>query len=172
MTTTSNKGKRRSVSDATSPTDEPGNSGPLEGSGPGSGSGSGRSGKRVREDAEDAVEEKRPRGMKKAARVVDESDMVVDGEGPDGDEDGDTRCICGRGGKYCILVYYLGNAGLIVADDALDAIAESDEGGLMVECEGCNVWQHAQCMDVPEDDVPEHYYCEQCDPSLHVELLK
>jgi hypothetical protein len=97
MTTTSNKGKRRSVSDATSPTDEAA----LEGSGPGSGSG--RSGKRVREEAEDAVEEKRHRGMKKAARVVDEGDMAmavdVDGEGLDGDEDGATRCICGRGGQ-------------------------------------------------------------------------
>jgi hypothetical protein len=103
MTTTSNKGKRRSVSDATSPTDEPGlngngnGNGALDGSG--AGSGSGRSGKRVREEVEDAVEEKRPRGMKKAARVVDESEMVVDGEGPEGDEDGDTRCICGRGGE-------------------------------------------------------------------------
>lgn len=60
----------------------------------------------------------------------------------------------------------------IVADNALDAIADSDEGGLMVMCDTCNVWQHAQCMDVPEDDVPDHYYCEQCEPSLHVELLK
>ena len=50
MTTTPNNGKRRPVSDATSPTDEPG----LNGNGD---------------------------------RVVDESEMVVDGEGPEGDED-------------------------------------------------------------------------------------
>ena len=32
-------------------------------------------------------------------RIVDESEMVVDSEGSEGDEDGDTRCICGRGGE-------------------------------------------------------------------------
>ena len=50
--------------------------------------------------------------------------------------------------------------------------SDSEEGGLMVMCETCKVWQHTNCMDVPEDDVPDHYYCEECMPSLHVELLK
>jgi hypothetical protein len=61
---------------------------------------------------------------------------------------------------------------IIMADDALDGIADSDEGGVMIMCETCNVWQHVQCMGVHEDDLPEHYHCERCQPSLHVELLK
>jgi len=108
MTTTSNskepgrshKGKRRSFSNAASPSDDlNGNPNGTEPSGTSSGGG-GRAGKRVREDTEDPPEEKRPRSMKKSLKVVDESDMVVDGEG-DGDEDGgDTRCVCGKGGRY------------------------------------------------------------------------
>jgi hypothetical protein len=51
-------------------------------------------------------------------------------------------------------------------------LLDSDEGGLMVMCETCKVWQHTQCMEIAEDEVPEHYYCEICEPSLHTELLK
>jgi hypothetical protein len=36
----------------------------------------------------------------------------------------------------------------------------------------CDVWQHATYMHVSEDEIPEYYYCEQCMPSLHLELLK
>lgn len=42
----------------------------------------------------------------------------------------------------------------------------------MVMCETCKVWQHAHCMELAEEDIPEHYYCELCEPSHHVELLK
>jgi hypothetical protein len=96
----SHKGKRRSISNAASPSDDlNGNPNGTEPSGTSSGGG-GRAGKRVREDTDDPPEEKRPRNFKKSLRVVDESDMAVDGEG-DGDEDGgDTRCVCGKGGEY------------------------------------------------------------------------
>ncbi|KAG8761067.1 hypothetical protein FRC14_007848 [Serendipita sp. 396] len=137
----SHKGKRRSVSDATSPTDEmTGTANGIEHPG------SGRSGKRSRDDTEDTIEEKRPRGAKKAQRAVDESDMIVDGEADGEDEGGETRCVCGK--------------------------SDGDEGGLMVMCEGCKVWQHVHCMDLAEEDVPDHYYCEECKPELHIELLK
>ncbi|CAG7854746.1 SubName: Full=Uncharacterized protein {ECO:0000313/EMBL:CCA66350.1} [Serendipita indica DSM 11827] len=119
----------------------------------------GRGSKRVRDDPEEAVEEKRPRGTKKMSRMVDESDMAVDGEG-DGEEDsGDTRCVCGKS---------VADAGL---DDAADD-SDGDEGGLMVMCETCKVWQHTICMDIPDNAVPDHYYCELCEPDLHTELLK
>jgi hypothetical protein len=38
----------------------------------------------------------------------------------------------------------------------------------------CNVWQHGQCMGIRNEDAvkADHYYCEQCRPDLHVELLK
>lgn len=102
MTTTSSKGKRRSVSDATSPTDElgPNNGNSVLDAGSGNGSGSGRSAKRVRDDGEDTMDEKRPRGTKKGPKVVDESDMAVDADGGEDGEDGDTRCVCGKGGQY------------------------------------------------------------------------
>ncbi|KIM31458.1 hypothetical protein M408DRAFT_21492, partial [Serendipita vermifera MAFF 305830] len=155
MTTTSNskengrshKSKRRSVSNAASPSDEQLN-GNLNGTDPASTSSGGgaRTTKRVRDGTEEPVEEKKPRSLKRGAKVIEESDMAVDGEG-DGDEDGgDTRCVCGKG--------------------------DSDEGGLMVMCETCKVWQHTQCMGIPDDNVPDHYWCEQCMPDLHTELLK
>ncbi|PVG00391.1 hypothetical protein CPB86DRAFT_755021, partial [Serendipita vermifera] len=153
MTTTSSskdsgrtqKGKRRSVSNATSPNEEV-TSNLNGGEQSSNGLSNGRGGKRVRDEQDEIVDEKRPRVPKKGAKATDESDMAVDGEG-DGDEDGgDTRCVCGKG--------------------------DSDEGGLMVMCETCKVWQHTQCMEIAEDEVPEHYYCEICQPSLHTELLK
>lgn len=109
MTTTSNgkengrshKSKRRSISNAASPSDEQLN-GNLNGTDPSgtSSGGGGRGPKRVRDGTEEPPEEKRPRSLKKGPKHIDESDMAVDGEG-DGDEDGgDTRCVCGKGGAY------------------------------------------------------------------------
>jgi len=104
MTTTSSKEngrshktKRRSVSNAASPSDDLNPNLNGEPSGTSSGGG-GRGTKRVRDDTEDPPEEKRPRSMKKAPKIIDDNDMLIDGE-PDGDEDGgDTRCVCGKGG--------------------------------------------------------------------------
>lgn len=109
MTTTSSskengrtqKGKRRSVSNATSPADDLAVNG-IEQSSAGSGGSGGRGGKRVRDEPDEGVEEKKPRGSKKPSKPVDENeDVGMDGDGDgDGDEDGgDTRCVCGKGGK-------------------------------------------------------------------------
>ena len=105
MTTTSSskengrthKSKRTSVSNAASPSDEQPN-GNLNGTDPSGTSSGGRGTKRVRDGSEEPMEEKRPRSLKKGPKVIDDSDMAVDGEG-DGEEDGgDTRCVCGKGG--------------------------------------------------------------------------
>jgi hypothetical protein len=109
MTTTSSskengrtqKGKRRSVSNATSPADDLAPNG-IEQSSAGSGGGGGRGGKRVRDDFEEGTEEKKPKGAKKTIKAVDENEGVgLEGEGDgDGDEEeGYTRCVCGKGGK-------------------------------------------------------------------------
>ena len=70
-----------------------------------------------------------------------------DGSGGSGDdESGPTRCIC--------------------------ELDDDDEGGVMVMCDDCRVWQHTACMMVPEDAIPENYLCEQCRPDLHTDLLR
>lgn len=48
-----------------------------------------------------------------------------------------------------------------------------DAGEFMVQCEMCKVWQHGLCMGYnSEDQLDEDYYCEECKPELHVQLLK
>ncbi|KAG9101755.1 hypothetical protein FS749_003830 [Ceratobasidium sp. UAMH 11750] len=64
------------------------------------------------------------------------------------DEEGSiTRCVCGSD--------------------------EEDMGNFMIQCEQCSVWQHGVCMGVANvDESPEHYYCEQCKPENHANLLR
>ena len=54
--------------------------------------------------------------------------------------------------------------------------ALEDEGGLkMICCESCDAWQHNVCMAVTtdEDELDKlNYYCEQCRPEDHQELLQ
>ena len=52
------------------------------------------------------------------------------------------------------------------------APSDNDEGGVMVMCDDCRVWQHTACMMVPEEAIPENYFCEQCRPDLHTDLLR
>lgn len=40
---------------------------------------------------------------------------------------------------------------------------ETDNGGLMIECEKCTTWQHAKCMGyASEKKIPERYMCNIC----------
>ncbi|KAJ2782462.1 SET domain-containing protein 3 [Coemansia javaensis] len=39
-----------------------------------------------------------------------------------------------------------------------------DDDGFTIQCENCMVWQHAMCVDVEQDNVPDEYLCEQCNP--------
>ncbi|KAF8161127.1 hypothetical protein B0H34DRAFT_746794 [Crassisporium funariophilum] len=66
------------------------------------------------------------------------------------EEQGITRCVCGS------------------AED------DPDAGEFMVQCETCKVWQHGLCMGYQSEDQvhDDDYYCEQCRPELHQELLK
>ena len=47
---------------------------------------------------------------------------------------------------------------------------------VFISCDTCEVWQHNICMGMPDDqggdDIPEHYYCEQCAPEMHGETLQ
>lgn len=48
---------------------------------------------------------------------------------------------------------------------------EEDDPRSMICCDKCSAWQHNDCMGLPEDYSPDKYYCEQCRPSDHKELL-
>ena len=50
---------------------------------------------------------------------------------------------------------------------------DEDDERTMVICDKCSAWQHNICMGISEnaDDLPEHYFCEQCKPEDHKELL-
>jgi hypothetical protein len=50
---------------------------------------------------------------------------------------------------------------------------DEDSGEAWIGCETCFAWQHNVCVGVSsyEDEIPEHYWCEQCRPENHKELL-
>ena len=68
---------------------------------------------------------------------------------PEEEEDAIIRCICGY-----------------IEED-------EDDDRKMICCEKCEAWQHNECMEVSENDeeLPDKYYCEQCKPKDHKELL-
>lgn len=41
----------------------------------------------------------------------------------------------------------------------------TDNEGLMIQCDTCHVWQHAECVGVTKANVPELYYCYRCMPN-------
>ncbi|MCJ1400579.1 hypothetical protein MMC11_003785 [Xylographa trunciseda] len=52
-------------------------------------------------------------------------------------------------------------------------VEDEDDERTMVICDSCSAWQHNICMGISEDpeDLPEQYFCEQCKPEDHKELL-
>lgn len=50
---------------------------------------------------------------------------------------------------------------------------DEDSGEAWIACETCGAWQHNVCVGVSsfDDEIPEHYWCEQCRPDDHKELL-
>ncbi|KAG6857677.1 hypothetical protein H0H87_004093 [Tephrocybe sp. NHM501043] len=72
-------------------------------------------------------------------------------DAPEEEEQGITRCVCGSTGE----------------DDP-------DAGEFMVQCETCKVWQHGLCMGFESEDqlYDDDYYCEECKPELHTDLLR
>ncbi|KAK9895620.1 hypothetical protein P389DRAFT_66913 [Cystobasidium minutum MCA 4210] len=57
-----------------------------------------------------------------------------------------------------------------LVDDA-DAIIDCpctrnvDDSSLMIQCEECDIWLHANCVGIQyEEDCPEEYYCRKCAP--------
>ncbi|GAA5802770.1 hypothetical protein HPULCUR_008245 [Helicostylum pulchrum] len=48
---------------------------------------------------------------------------------------------------------------------------EAHNSGLMVQCDKCEVWQHCECIGLIQEKLPDHYYCDQCQPENH-QLIK
>lgn len=69
-----------------------------------------------------------------------------------------------------------GGGGVTLSDRPPDALFLprniDEELGMMIQCEMCRVWQHGICVGFQsEDECPETYYCEQCRPDMHADLL-
>ncbi|KAI6778548.1 Spen-like protein [Emericellopsis cladophorae] len=55
------------------------------------------------------------------------------------------------------------------------ALEQDDDPNLSwVACDGCGAWQHNICVGVSvyDDEIPDKYWCEQCKPEDHKELLE
>ncbi|KAK3110618.1 lysyl-tRNA synthetase [Teratosphaeriaceae sp. CCFEE 6253] len=88
-----------------------------------------------------------PNAQKPAKSSKSKGKKAPEEAGGDDEEDDVIRCICGN-------------------DDPADKRA-------FVGCDACLAWQHNVCMGLPEEDdeVPEHYFCEECRPNEHKETL-
>jgi hypothetical protein len=93
---------------------------------------------------------KEPRKTRKAKKVRIQTPEPTPDDTfySEGDEDDICRCICG--------------------DDNFTAKRP------WIQCTACNVWQHNDCMDVSvfDDELAEHYWCQECDLVSHAVLLE
>ncbi len=94
-----------------------------------------------RDDAEDAPAKKKGRDKLPKTKAVQEE------EGQDEEGDEIIRCVCGEYEE------------------------EEDVPRAMICCDSCSAWQHNGCMGLPEDYAVDTYFCEQCRPQNHKELL-
>lgn len=122
------------------------------------------------------------RGKRKTKEKV--SELVVDdkiaddhaeldanvGEGVE-EEPSVTRCVCGSTGELARF-----SLGSIRPSHSITCsmIPVDEEGEFMVQCETCDVWQHGLCVGYEDEGQVANidYYCEQCRPDLHQDLLK
>ncbi|KAK9237895.1 hypothetical protein V1525DRAFT_432370 [Lipomyces kononenkoae] len=64
-----------------------------------------------------------------------------------------TRCICGH--------------------DELQTDDPEIDSGLFIQCDKCQVWQHAYCVGIgPDDNLTDDYSCEKCRPELHLVVVR
>lgn len=87
-----------------------------------------------------------------------EKERTEEGEEAEEADEGYVRCLCGAN------------------NENYDAVEYSH--GDMIQCDGCDSWQHIKCMTNGKDAIDglmsedSKYYCELCDPSLYAHLEK
>ncbi|KAI1846349.1 hypothetical protein JX266_007554 [Neoarthrinium moseri] len=94
---------------------------------------------------------KRKGAAKKSKKAAEKEEEEEEEEQEEEDDDDEViRCVCGATTQD---------------DDAADEP--------WIACEQCGAWQHNVCMGMSifDDDLPKEYFCEQCRPSDHKELL-
>ncbi|RPB16870.1 hypothetical protein P167DRAFT_472942, partial [Morchella conica CCBAS932] len=69
--------------------------------------------------------------------------QTVEEENTNGSPDDIIRCVCGAKEE------------------------DEDDSRMMIQCEGCEAWQHTQCMGIPKKKIPKQYFCEVCRPENH-----
>ncbi|KAL9617601.1 MAG: hypothetical protein Q9160_007614 [Pyrenula sp. 1 TL-2023] len=96
-----------------------------------------------RDIPEDAPPKRRGKAKTAKAQAVEEEEEEEE------EENAIIRCICGLYEE------------------------EEDEERTMICCDKCDAWQHNDCMglNTSPDWAPDKYYCEQCAPQDHKELL-
>ncbi|KAF4469028.1 Transcription factor BYE1 [Fusarium albosuccineum] len=89
------------------------------------------------------------RRQTKKAKKAKEQEQEQQQEPEEEEEDELIRCVCGATEQ------------------------DEDSGEAWIACETCGAWQHNVCVGVSsfDDEIPEHYWCEQCRPDDHKELL-
>jgi hypothetical protein len=92
-------------------------------------------------DIQEGAPKKKGKGKGSKAKAIEEEE--------EGDEEGEEiiRCVCGTYEE------------------------EEDVPRAMICCDRCEAWQHNSCMGLEEDYQPETYFCEQCKPEDHKELI-
>lgn len=87
----------------------------------------------------------------------------------DGDE-GVTRCVCGNNGECPNSLLRKASSWLIPF--LATPLVDDETLAFMIQCDTCKAWQHGPCVGFKyENDCPDTYYCEQCRPELHSNLL-
>lgn len=48
-------------------------------------------------------------------------------------------------------------------EDIIDCICDSTEDdGFTIQCEKCDIWQHAKCYHIKKKNIPDHFVCDRC----------
>jgi hypothetical protein len=58
------------------------------------------------------------------------------------------------------------------SDDIRCVCDNTDDDGFTIQCDDCLVWQHAICVGISKDNVPDSYYCDVCRPDLHQKVCQ
>ena len=97
-------------------------------------------------------------------------------EGDDEDEEEEiTRCVCGQQLRPGIPAAPSDSTKPRSKGKSNDgeigspATMQEDDGGLFIQCDVCQVWQHGGCVGIMDDaTAPDEYFCELCRKDLHV----